>query len=98
MKSDENNLLLVESVDSVDELNAEFYGRFPYPWSPAKFDYVRDQDFNTVMLNQAGGDWRLRPLPADAKIWVAGCGTNQAIFTERRLQSPTAWSSITVLK
>ena len=57
MKSDENNLLLVESVDSVDVLNAEFYGRFPFPWSTAKFDYVHDHDFNTVMLNQAIGDW-----------------------------------------
>ena len=81
MKSDENNLLLVESVDSVDDLNAEFYGRFPYPWSPAKFDYVHDPDFHTVMLNQALGNWGIRTVPADAKIWVAGCGTNQAIFT-----------------
>jgi len=81
MKSDENNLLLVESVDSVDVLNAEFYGRFPFPWSTAKFDYLHDHEFNTVMLNQAIGDWKLRTVPADAKIWVAGCGTNQAIFT-----------------
>ena len=93
MKSDENNLLLVESVDSVDELNAEFYGRFPYPWSPAKFDYVRDQDFNTVMLNQAVGDWSLRTVPADAKIWVAGCGTNQAIFTALKFPRATVLGS-----
>ena len=93
MKSDENNLLLVESVDSVDELNAEFYGRFPYPWSPAKFDYVHDPDFHTVMLNQAVGDWGLRAVPAEAKIWVAGCGTNQAIFTALKFPRATVLGS-----
>jgi SAM-dependent methyltransferase len=93
MKSDENNLLLVESIDSVDELNASFYGRFPYPWSPAKFDYVQDPDFHTVMLNQAVGDWGLRAVPADARIWVAGCGTNQAIFTALKFPRATVLGS-----
>lgn len=88
IKGDENNLLLVESVDSVDALNASFYGRFPYPWSPAKFDSLHDPRFNTDMLNQAVGDWRHRTVAPDARIWVAGCGTNQAVFTA--LQFPQA--------
>jgi SAM-dependent methyltransferase len=87
-KGDENNLLLVESVDSVDALNANFYGRFPYPWSPAKFDSLEDPRFNTDMLNQAIGDWGHRTVAPDARIWVAGCGTNQAVFTA--LQFPQA--------
>jgi SAM-dependent methyltransferase len=88
IKGDENNLLLVESVDSVDALNANFYGRFPYPWSPAKFDSLHDTRFNTDMLNQAVGDWQHRTVAPDARIWVAGCGTNQAVFTA--LQFPEA--------
>jgi SAM-dependent methyltransferase len=80
-KSDVDNLVLVESVESVDKLNAEFYGRFPYPWLPGKFDYLADPDFETVMLNQCLGYWDHCLIPENPKIWVAGCGTNQAIFT-----------------
>jgi 2-polyprenyl-3-methyl-5-hydroxy-6-metoxy-1,4-benzoquinol methylase len=81
IKSDQNNLLLVETIDSVDELNANFYGRFPYPWLASKFEYLHDLRFQTDMLNQAIGDWGHDVVPPDAKIWVAGCGVNQAVFT-----------------
>ncbi len=83
-KSDDENLLLVTSSNRVDDINARFYSRFTYPWQPMKFDYCLDPDFETVMLNQNLGDWKHNVLPKNSKIWVAGCGTNQAIFTALR--------------
>lgn len=68
------------AVAEVDELNASFYGRFPFPWRPAKFDALLDADFQTVMLNQNLGDWQHRLMPERPRIWVAGCGTNQALI------------------
>ena len=84
IKSDDNNLMLVESIASVDKLNAEFYGLFPYPWRAVKFDYLQDPNFETVLLNQDVGEWQLDRLPEKPRIWVAGCGTNQAVFTALR--------------
>lgn len=88
LRSDENNVLLVESPNSVDRLNAGFYGRFPYPWSPSRLDVVRHPHLYPMMLGQEIGDWRHNTLPEDASIWVAGCGTNQAVMTA--LKFPTA--------
>lgn len=85
--SDDENLLLIDSVDSVDStdrLNARFYGRFPYPWAPMKFEYLLDPHFETVMLNQALGDWDHSMVPRNPEVWVAGCGTNQAVYTALR--------------
>ena len=79
--TDENNVVLVETADSVDGLNANFYTRFPYPWSPIKFEYLQDPDFQTVMLNQDVGAWQHDRVSFEPNIWVAGCGTNQAVFT-----------------
>jgi SAM-dependent methyltransferase len=33
------------------------------------------------MLNQDVGNWKHNRLSAAPKIWVAGCGTNQAVYT-----------------
>ena len=82
--NDDENLVLAESITSVDELNAEFYGRFPYPWQAVKFDYLEDQSFETAMLNQDVGAWKHDRIPAEPRIWIAGCGTNQAVFTALR--------------
>ena len=79
--SDEENRVLTESQDSVDGLLAKFYRRFPWPWQPMKFDYLEDTDFGINMLNQDIGDFTHRTVPRNAKIWVAGCGTNQALHT-----------------
>ena len=84
IKTDEDNLVLARSTNYVDELNAQFYGRFPYPWRPAQFNYLLDSDFETVMVNQDLGDWQHRTIPRQPKIWVAGCGTNQAVWTALR--------------
>ena len=91
--NDDHNLMLVESVASVDDINARFYGRFPYPWTPVKFDYLEDAGFETVMLNQNLGDWEHRTVRPAAKIWVAGCGTNQAVFTALRFPAATVVGS-----
>jgi SAM-dependent methyltransferase len=78
-KNDDNNLVLVESVEGVDRINAEFYARFPYPWQALKFEYLEDPYFEMDMLNQELGDWAHQRLPKHLRIWVAGCGTNQAV-------------------
>ncbi|MCA1568687.1 MAG: class I SAM-dependent methyltransferase [Acidobacteria bacterium] len=81
MKSDDSNLMQAGTQESVDQLNASFYGQFPFPWRPMKFNYLLDPDFQTLMLNQNLGDWQHRRLTPRMKIWVAGCGTNQAVIT-----------------
>ena len=89
IRTDDENLVLATAADDVDALNAQFYGRFPYPWRPAEFRYLLDPDFETVMLNQEIGDWEHRVVPRHPKIWVAGCGTNQAVFTALRFPNAT---------
>lgn len=83
---DDENLVLVESVDSVDGLLSKFYGRFPWPWPAKKFDYLEDPDFEVAMVNQDVGDWTHRTLPWTPRIWVAGCGVNQALIVALRFR------------
>lgn len=78
---DKNNVLLASTQGDVDKINSKFYSRFNYPWYPREFPYVEDRDFWRKMLCQDIGDWEFSRVPKSAKIWVAGCGTNQAIFT-----------------
>jgi SAM-dependent methyltransferase len=92
-QQDEENLVLAQSIDSVDQLLAKFYGRFPWPWRAAKFDYLEDADFETVMLNQDLGDWQHETVPRQARVWVAGCGTNQAIHTALRFRNANVTGS-----
>jgi SAM-dependent methyltransferase len=87
LKSDDENLVLAKSIGSVDELLSKFYGRFPWPWPAMKFDYLDDPYFETVMVNQDLGDWTHQVLPGNPQIWVAGCGTNQAIHTALRFRN-----------
>ncbi|HEX8190600.1 MAG TPA: TauD/TfdA family dioxygenase [Pyrinomonadaceae bacterium] len=93
IKSDDHNLVLVNSIASVDEINADFYARFPYPWRAVKFDYLQDPLFETRMLNQDLGDWSHRIVPGSPRIWIAGCGTNQAVFTALRFPQATVVGS-----
>jgi SAM-dependent methyltransferase len=80
---------LAASIASVDKLNAAFYGKFPYPWPPMKFEYLLDPYFETDMLNQTLGSWENQALPKNPHIWVAGCGANQAIFTALKFPKAT---------
>lgn len=83
--SDDGNLSFAESSEAVDAINSKFYGRFQYPWAPMAFDALTDPQFETVMLNQTIGSWKSPSvIPSYPKIWVAGCGTNQAVFTALR--------------
>jgi SAM-dependent methyltransferase len=82
--SDEENLALVESTAYIDSINKKFYEKFQYPWAPLYFDCPTDPDFETIMLNQSIGSWGQSVIPKEPKIWVAGCGTNQAIYTALR--------------
>jgi SAM-dependent methyltransferase len=84
MKSDTENIGLADSTDYVDETNAKFYGRFQFPWVPMTFHRLTDPDFETVMLNQSIGAWQKPVVPHEPRIWVAGCGTNQAVYTALR--------------
>jgi SAM-dependent methyltransferase len=84
MNLDEHNLTLVESPRQVDEENASFYNRFPYPWQPATFDYPDDPSLYTQLVNQNLGAYEHELIPAKADIWVAGCGTNQGVYTGLR--------------
>jgi SAM-dependent methyltransferase len=81
---DKFNLILAESQETVDKINKDFYGRFPYPWPPLTFPAVADPQCGTVFLNQELGDWTHNRMPSTPKIWVAGCGTNQAVFAALR--------------
>jgi SAM-dependent methyltransferase len=92
-RRDIDNLALATSTESVDKLNALFYRRFPYPWLPGKFDYLEDPNFETVMLNQSLGYWDQSVIPENPRIWVAGCGTNQAIFTALKFPKATVTGS-----
>jgi len=84
LNNDYDNLLLLGNTESVDAANREFYARFPYPWPPMTFPKLADPDFETIMLNQSLGDFTHHRIPIGAKIWVAGCGTNQALYTALR--------------
>ena len=81
IKSDIDNLRLTESIAAVDKINAQFYGRFPYPWAPVNFSHPDDPYLHTDLINQDIGDWGRSVIPKNPNIWVAGCGTNQAVCT-----------------
>lgn len=75
------NIQFAVGQHEVDKLNSEFYGKIKYPWPPAAFEKVIRQDFWRKMISQDIGYWKSEVIPKGAKIWVAGCGTNQALFT-----------------
>jgi SAM-dependent methyltransferase len=78
---DDENAVLANSNTASDELLGEFYGTYPYPWQPTTFGCIDDPRFEAVMANQDIGDWDHRRLKENPAIWVAGCGTNQALNT-----------------
>ena len=78
---DAENTALATSNSASDELLGDFYGTYPWPWQPTTFTYVDDPRLEAAMLNQDIGDWDHRRLPDNPAVWVAGCGTNQALHT-----------------
>jgi SAM-dependent methyltransferase len=94
MRSDHENLLFADDLGKVDALNAKFYGNFPYPWPPMAFESVADAALFAQMLAQDVGDWSREFLPGNGMhIWVAGCGTNQAVFTALKFPNATVVGS-----
>jgi len=77
------NLTLVESREKVDQINKTFYGRYNYPW-PASVFLAYPTGISSLILNQDIGYYGEHRMPQKLKIWVAGCGTNQALFTALR--------------
>ncbi|MCY1072672.1 amino acid adenylation domain-containing protein [Nannocystis sp. RBIL2] len=82
--TDEENLARGGSIAGVDEMVGGFYSRYPWPWNSTRFDTLEDPEFERVMLSQEFGDYGHAALPAESEIWVAGCGTNQALLTALR--------------
>src|SRR6185503_8699952 len=81
--SDVFNLSLLQSKEEVDQINKRFYGRYNYPWPPLFFQGY-PKGVARSLLNQDLGYWSHERLTGPLKIWVAGCGTNQAVFTALR--------------
>jgi SAM-dependent methyltransferase len=75
------NIIGAVSQAAVDETNREFYGSITYPWPQVTYPLYSDPLWGTVFTNQEIGDWAQRRIPVRARIWVAGCGTNQATLT-----------------
>jgi SAM-dependent methyltransferase len=74
------NVKLINKEVDIDSANKEFYGKFNFPWPPLSFRSY-PKGISTRFLNQDIGDWTNTRVPSHPKIWVAGCGTNQALFT-----------------
>ncbi|NUT50833.1 MAG: class I SAM-dependent methyltransferase [Saccharothrix sp.] len=79
-----DNVDLVAEGTPVDAVNAEFYSRFQYPWPPQAVRRRVDPSVEPIALSQSVGDWTGDVLPDHPRIWVAGCGTNQAVLTALR--------------
>lgn len=77
----------------VDAINSEFYAEINYPWAPMILPVYQDGAFWPEVMNHElgrSGEHALRP---DMKIWVAGCGTNQAVLTALRFPEATVIGS-----
>ncbi|HEX5869369.1 MAG TPA: class I SAM-dependent methyltransferase, partial [Longimicrobium sp.] len=79
---DGQSLALATDLTEVDELNAEFYGEIRYPYPPMSFERLESARFWADALDQDVGRADRPVLPTTgARVWVAGCGTNQAVIT-----------------
>jgi SAM-dependent methyltransferase len=82
------NLMGALSQQAVDAANREFYGKLTYPWPQMTYPNYADPHCGTVFLNQELGNWTHTRIPQRPRIWVAGCGSNQATLTAMKF--PTA--------
>lgn len=79
---DAQSLSLATGDAEVDGLNAEFYGAIRYPGPPMSFERLADARFWADALDHDIGRAGRPVLPVEgARVWVAGCGTNQAVIT-----------------
>lgn len=82
------NLMGALSQPAVDAANRAFYGNLTYPWPQMTYPTYADPHWATVFMNQELGDWTHTRVPQRPRIWVAGCGSNQA--TLMALKFPAA--------
>lgn len=66
------------STAGSEDAIAAFYESFPYPSRPMYFEAIDDPEFYSAMIRQEVGGAGVGPFDT---IWVAGCGTNQALIT-----------------
>jgi 2-polyprenyl-3-methyl-5-hydroxy-6-metoxy-1,4-benzoquinol methylase len=79
---EDQNIEFASTVKAAESAVAGFYSAYPYPWRAQTLDYVDEPRFYARFLAQelANGISIARD-DREARIWVAGCGTNQAIIT-----------------
>jgi SAM-dependent methyltransferase len=77
----------------VDAINKDFYGEINYPWAPMVLPAFRDSGFWPSVMNHELGRSGTAALRSDMRIWVAGCGTNQAALTALRFPGATVVGS-----
>ena len=65
---------------NIDSVNKKFYEKYNFPWSPSYYKSFTGNHF-IQMLNQDIGHFNHTRIGENPRIWVAGCGTNQAIDT-----------------
>ncbi|GIH27656.1 hypothetical protein Aph01nite_59660 [Acrocarpospora phusangensis] len=67
-----------------ERMIGDFYSEFPYPWHVARLARCGDPALYPALVSQEVGDYGHRRLPPDCRIWVPGCGVNQALMTALR--------------
>src|SRR5688500_253766 len=87
-RADLFNEVLVNASEEVDQLNRKFYGRYNYPWPPVVLP-AYPAGMAGKLLNQDTGYWQHNRIASNARIWVAGCGRNQALFTALKFPQAT---------
>lgn len=80
-------------VSDHEKVVGDFYSDFPYPWLAARLTRPHDPALHPSLLAQELGDFRHERLPVDARVWVAGCGVNQALMTALRFPGATVVGS-----
>jgi SAM-dependent methyltransferase len=80
MNSDLFNIASLQTGEEIDKINRKFYGRHNYPWPPIAFQSY-PPNISMLYINQDRGFYTDQRKTSGLKIWVAGCGTNQALFT-----------------
>jgi amino acid adenylation domain-containing protein/non-ribosomal peptide synthase protein (TIGR01720 family) len=71
----------------------EFYSDFPYPWLASRLTAPSDPTLFPALVCQELGDFEHRRLRPDARVWVAGCGVNQALMTALRFPAASVIGS-----
>lgn len=92
----ENSFFNIDSslgTADVDAINKQFYGKINYPWAPMVLPAFQDPSFWADVINHELDRTPETGLRADMRIWVAGCGTNQAVLTAMRFPHATVIGS-----